>query len=414
MAHIRKTVVIPLLISVCLFGLLTSTLAACQPVTAADDSLPRLQALITDPRHWGYPDEILVHPNGLAYVAADTGEMLVLDGPETVAVVSRPGSDQQPDFTIGALAASPLSGAVYWTEWDGIVHVISGTEVIASIPDVGHTPQDITAHPETGLVYVASAHQREWPENQRLPSHVTVISGTEIITDLVAGYIPTHLEYNPVDGRIYVGQFTGSPYENQEPIGMLGIIDGLEVVTNTFLGDDIWFGSVRDIVVNPNDGSMYLGWHTQLAFWNRQSDLVIVPSGFGDDDMEIDPHTNLLYMSHDGVKNGVMVISGTEVITDISIPGSPKPVAIDETHGYVYVGGYYSGDLTVIRGTEVITTISTGLWGAWDIAVDEERGYIYMTLADSHAVAVFSFEEPETSPWFNFFPLIKHAGKEID
>lgn len=87
--------------------------------------------------------------------------------------------------------------------------------------------------------------------------------------------------------------------------------------------------------------------------------------------------------------------------------------------GRIYIG-HTSGDpergeeapgvLSIIRGTEVLTTVSTHGRGPSYITVDEERGYIYVSNADSHSVAVFGFEEEDkVSPslWQQFFPLIQ-------
>ena len=74
----------------------------------------------------------------------------------------------------------------------------------------------------------------------------------------------------------------------------------------------------------------------------------------------------------------------------------------------LYVTNYRSGTLSVIRGTEIVATLETHGEGAWYIGVDEIRGYIYVSNADSHSVAVFGF--PETAPpsfWQRFLPFIQ-------
>ena len=85
-----------------------------------------------------------------------------------------------------------------------------------------------------------------------------------------------------------------------------------------------------------------------------------------------------------------------------------RGIAVDETHDYVYAANYRSSNLSIIRGTEVITTVETGGLGAWKIAVDEKRGYVYVTNSNSASVAVFGF--PETAPpsfWQRFLPFIQ-------
>ena len=49
--------------------------------------------------------------------------------------------------------------------------------------------------------------------------------------------------------------------------------------------------------------------------------------------------------------------------------------------------------MSIIRGTEVITTVGTEGWGPTFITLDEQRGYLYVSNSDSASVAVFGFAE---------------------
>lgn len=67
------------------------------------------------------------------------------------------------------------------------------------------------------------------------------------------------------------------------------------------------------------------------------------------------------------------------------------------------------GAMSIIRGTEVLTTVSMQGRGPSYITVDEERGYIYVSNADSHSVAVFGFAEADKpNLWQSFLPVIRH------
>jgi len=394
-----KSIALSFIVTASLLVLMAFAFSACQVVPSDTEQLPRLLALIQDPAHWGSPQEILIHPNGLAYVVLVTGGIAVLDGPELVTVIPRPALGQQMERMYSHLALHPDTEQVYWTDHEGYVHVISGTEVITSIPDVKHIPNAITIHPDSGLVYVANAKRRGWPEHQTLPSNVTVISGTQIVTDLIVGYVPSQLVVHPIDKRIYVAQNTGWSYRGQQVIGMLGIIEDMKVVTNTSLGIGQETDAIEDIAIHPNDGSLYLHWRHALLYWDRENPPIKVPidykwygPGFMRD-IAVDARHNLVYASRTGsTHSGVSVIHDRDVITEILIPGEPREMAVDETHGYVYVANYRRGEMSVIRGTEMITTLPTGGWGTWDIGVDEKWGYIYVSNADSHSIAVFGFD----------------------
>lgn len=96
---------------------------------------------------------------------------------------------------------------------------------------------------------------------------------------------------------------------------------------------------------------------------------------------------------------GVVVLDGPRLVEVIPWPDTYYRDRFKFTHGAIHphTGQVYvtdeAGMVHVIRGTEVITTLSTGGVGPANLAVDERRGYIYVTNADSHRIAVFGFEE---------------------
>ncbi|HRW07932.1 MAG TPA: hypothetical protein P5121_22675 [Caldilineaceae bacterium] len=408
----RKQIAVFVVMPILLLAGMVFSLAGCQLTAQGTDQLPQLLIVLEDPAAWAWPEAIVVHPDGLAYIALDTGELVVLDGPTYVATIQRPDLPPKPGRINSHLAVHPQTELLYWADHTGYVHVISGTKIITSIVGVEHLPNAITIHPETGLVYVANAKRRGWPENQTLPSNVTVISGTHIITDLIVGYVPSEIAVNPVDKRIYVAQNTGWSYRGQEVVGMLGIIDDLNVITNTSFNIGEETDLIGDIAVNPQNGDMYLEWRGKILYWDRKHQPIEISIKYGNGwtrDIKVNPRNGLVYASHIGTDHtGVGIIRGSEVVTNITIPGEPREIAVDEKHDYVYVANYKRGELTVIRDTTVITTLSTGGWGSWALAVDEERGYIYVSNADSHSIAVFGFEEAD-KPTFRqrYFPFIQ-------
>ena len=65
--------------------------------------------------------------------------------------------------------------------------------------------------------------------------------------------------------------------------------------------------------------------------------------------------------------------------------------------------------MTVMRGTQVITTLDTIGAGPWDISVDEKRGYTYVSNADGHTITVFGFDQPiadKPTLWQTFLPWL--------
>ena len=125
-------------------------------------------------------------------------------------------------------------------------------------------------------------------------------------------------------------------------------------------------------------------------------------------DLAVDSKTGWAYVTAwNDHPSQVAVVDKDKIIAAITVGEDPYAVAVDEMHDYVYVANRLSGSLSVIRGTEVITTLSTMGSGPSYITVDEARGYIYVSNADSHSVAVFGFDQPPPQPlWRRFFPFI--------
>ena len=149
-----------------------------------------------------------------------------------------------------------------------------------------------------------------------------------------------------------------------------------------------------------------------LVYWNGTDIryLVLWQQGFRlTRDLAVDSRSGWAYVTAwNGHPSQVAVVDKDKIIAALTVGEDPYAVAIDETHDYVYVANRLSGSLSVIRGTEVITTMSTEGWGPSYITVDEARGYIYVSNADSHSVAVFGFSETaQSSLWQRFLPFIR-------
>ncbi len=369
-------------------ALLMVGLGVCQPVSN-NDSLPRLLTIIEMPSDVGIlTGRSVIHPNGLAYVVNEGGTIAVLDGPNLVKLIPWPGgipeaaSPQQ-------VSVHPDTGWVYVTDQVGdAIHVLSGTEVLATIPDVGHRPQAIAIHPDTGFVYVANS--RGSPQ-QKHPGSVAIISGTEVVTRLQVGAVPHLIAINPVDGRVYVGQSTGRLGGDW---GALSIIDGTRLISMTSLGLET---RVKDLVIDERTGALYMIQGHYLTYWDgeRVEHLELGANGGRVlNQVTVDERYGLAYVGAwtDPPDNALIVVREGEVVAEIPVGYDPRQIVVDETHDYVYVVNRMEGSMSVIRDTQVITTLSTGGIDPMHLAVDEARGYIYVSNATTHSVAVFGFD----------------------
>ncbi len=368
--------------------LLMIGLGACQSASN-DDPLPHLLAVIDMPSDVGIlTTRSVIHPNGLAYIVNKGGTIAVLDGPRLVKLIPWPSGPLEAALSQG-IGVHPDTGWIYVTDQiRDAVHVFSNTEVLATIPDVGHRPKAIAIHPDTGYVYVANARGNP-PEKH--PGSVAVISGTEVITRLRVGAVPHLIAINPVDGRVYVGQSSGGPAGDW---GALAIIDGTRLITMTSLGLET---SAKDLAIDERTGALYMIQGHYLTYWDGKQVERIELGANGVrvlNEVTVDERNGLAYVGAwaNPPDNALIVVRAGEVITEIPVGYDPRQIVVDETHDYVYVVNRMEGSMSVIRDTRVITTLSTGGIGPMHLAVDEARGYIYVSNATNHSVAVFGFD----------------------
>jgi len=65
--------------------------------------------------------------------------------------------------------------------------------------------------------------------------------------------------------------------------------------------------------------------------------------------------------------------------------------------------------MIVIRGPEVITSLETGGFGGMHVAVDEQRGYVYVSNGNSDSITVFGYPAEAEPPawWQRFLPFVQ-------
>lgn len=375
-------------------------LASCG--TSGQKALPRFLAVIEMPDKTGYGTyRGVVSLNGLAYIANSEGSIALFDGPEMTMLLPWPGGPPLSGFPVG-IDIDRERGLVYLTDlYANALHVISGTEVYATMEDVGVGPWQVRVHPDNGYVYVLNGNNNG---TQPLLGTVAVISGTSVITNIEVGFTPNWaLAVNPVDGRVYVGHGSNSYNINMEERGILSVIEGTELITSTLLGSDPEYaGRIEHIEVNRKTGEMYMIQNNNLiVYWDGKDDLRRLDMGAGKylfTDIAIDTKRGWAYVSSwDGPPSHIVVVEKDKLIAEIEIPTSPptydiRAVVYDETHDYIYTANRLSASMSIIRDTDVITTMSTKGLGPWYITVDEKRGYIYVSNGDAHSVAVYGYE----------------------
>jgi DNA-binding beta-propeller fold protein YncE len=401
-----------------LIGLLLS-LSACQSVQGNADMLPHFITWIDlhDPRQMRGLGKSVLHPNGSLYVV-NSASIGIITSTQLSQVIPIPlpsgkmADALKPHYPeLWDLAVDMTTGKIYVTDiTNHFIHVISGTNIITSFSSLGMFPDFITFDPHTGLGYISNfVFSRENPREKR----IIVLSDTHVITQIIRsrGQSPTAQFYNPIDGKLYIGHHPGDPAFGEEPWGVITVISGTQILTTTFLGNPDLSGIFKIAVDQKTSAMYFLDMSNQLVYWHGDDirHLVLWQAGFRvTRDLAVDSRTGWAYVTAwNDHPSQVAVVDKDKIIAAITVGEDPYAVAVDETHDYVYVANRLSGSLSVIRGTEVITTLSTMGSGPSYITVDEARGYIYVSNADSHSVAVFGFDQPPPQPlWRRFFPFI--------
>ncbi|MCX6050776.1 MAG: hypothetical protein NT075_37275 [Chloroflexi bacterium] len=416
MQNFRKLLSVRLgLLVVVWLGVLFFGLAGCNATLAFQhsDPLPKLLKVIELPEEIA-TERIAVIPGGYTYALNDaTNSIAVLDGPKLVTLM-RMGKRYDKMY-LRDIAVHPQTGLLYVTDSaNNTVYVISKTQVITTItqPGIDWSPQKIVIHPKTGYVYISDA--RLDPSLQGgVTSEVVVISGTHIITSVAVGKGIQVLQPDPDTNRIYVGQSLLSHYPGTS---MVAVLDGTHLIMTSTLGYEPTAieadYQINGITINQHTGEISLlenennviHWHgDRLERIHLGKDY-----GFGPlTTIGLDPKRDILYAGVLQSPYAVALVKNQAPVQLRMVAGSHR-IVYDATHDYIYTADYNGPSLSVIRGTTVLASLSTGGDGPYDIGVDEQRGYIYVSNADSHSVAVFGFDQPVAKPalWQTFLPWL--------
>jgi YVTN family beta-propeller protein len=92
--------------------------------------------------------------------------------------------------------------------------------------------------------------------------------------------------------------------------------------------------------------------------------------------ISVNPATGYAYVANFGSYD-VTVISGTQVVTTLAAGGDPSAMGVNPASGYVYVANASSNNVTVISGTQVVTTLAVGTI-PWAVGVNPASGYVYV------------------------------------
>ncbi|MEZ4660010.1 MAG: YncE family protein [Caldilineaceae bacterium] len=391
-----------------LFCLVLAAISACRGQATREDRLPQLQAVIRVPG----ASAMAMAPNGLVYVVNLGGEpgksyIAVLDGPKQVDTIPWP---DESSWGAGAeIAYNPHNHLLYIL--DRIIYqlyVIRDTEVVTTMK-VGYAPWTMVIHPTSGHVYIPNIRTAPLdPGQDPGPGEVVVVEDTQILRRIPLED-PLTVTVSDFDNQVYIGQ--ANPF-GKGAQHILVAIDDSTFITQTIYEAD-YGGGINEIDIDRSNGHLYVTRDDfgLLVYWDGTDfqRIDVGSLGYSINTIAMDSQKHRLYAaSWDGPPSHVIVIEGATVVAEIPVGNDVRGLAIDHTHDYVYATNYRSDTLSIIRGTEVITTVETGGLGPFEITVDEKRGYIYVSNSNSASVAVFGFEEGNAAlDWRQFLPFIE-------
>lgn len=289
----------------------------------------------------------------------------------------------------------------------GVINVISNTTLVTTLVGISEQPWRIVADEDSGEMYVFYTSQASGKPS----SHVVVLSETKKITDIVLPAFTKAARYNPVDGHIYVVGSAAANYSFVEDDLM--VLDNHRILATIRPLDERWVG-VKDIAINAQTGDIYILQSTRVKYWDRvhpPKSIDLYNLGYTNplNCIVVDPKHGWAYVcSWMAEASRILVVDKDQLVAAIPVAKSPAALAVDSKHDYVYVGHYDPTNLSVIRGTELITTLNIVGYGTSDVIVDEDRGYIYTANGDDRSVDVFSFDPPIAQPasWRAFLPWL--------
>ncbi len=277
--------------------------------------------------------QMVVHPgSGLIYLTLSEEEaVLVMSGTTLLSTI--PISD-----TAWDIAIQPRNNLIYVPDVSGALNILSGTTRLCALPlNTGVLKRGwVAASAQSGLVYMTDPG----------PGQVHVLSGTEVITDIIVGGYPHAVSVDPYSGYTYVATESGGSL-------WLRIIQDTHLLTET-----IPIGASGDRVLG-----MY-------------------PSVGG----------HLYVHSRHGVGTEwetVTIVRDRERVTQWSFPmGTHFSLEVHPSKSYLFLGyGRYGGLLSVGVGTTLVTTMTVGEGSrVRAIAVESDSGQVYV--ATDHALAV--------------------------
>jgi hypothetical protein len=293
----------------------------------------------------------------------------------------------------------------------GNVSVISGTSLVGTVAMTFQKPgsscapildlKPATYDPGNGYVYVPSASGNcsglGAISSMSVAGYANVlpIAADRATYDPNNGYIyvPVGMQVNQVcAARCTVGETTG-PLYTYTYYGEISVVQGLTTVYNITIGLNTGVGAYNSsenpdvrAAFDPANGYVYAPDDTHDAIYVISGTSLVTTLSVGNKPgvPVVDTSTGDVYVPLKG--SGIAVISGSTVTGTISTGSEAPDLVYDSGDGYMYAAG--PSDVYVLSGTSIVATIAMTPGGY--PAYDPDNGYVYVSDASAGTVVAIS------------------------
>lgn len=249
------------------------------------------------------------------------------------------------------------------------------------LPDV---PQGVTVNPTNGRVYVVNATLSVFDGNTQSRIANASIANSSISALGVAVDPTTSTVYAPYYSR----QGTG---------GAVSVIDGM---SNTIRATIPVGAAPYAAAVDPTNRRILTANHggDTVSVIDADTNRVATTVRVGESPMEVavDTSNGTAYCTNQVGSLSIFEVNSPEVVTTIPVGRNPGAVAVDSTTHTAYVANYDEGTISVVDGTQRVTTgtIRVGI-NPTGVAIHSANRLVFVTNLGSNTVSVISTEEKQ-------------------
>lgn len=291
---------------------------------------------------------------------------------------------------------------------------------VASVTQVGDTPESAVVTPDGARVYVANSGD----------GTVSVLDTRDhsVLTTIEVGEEPGGVAVSPDGSRVYVANYgsstvslidtaaervvatvavddrperlavhpdrNGTVYVSSDAAGVVSVIEGEQVTDVIAVGSKPF-----DVVASAAGGALYVTDFVDNTVTTidtaRASATGTIDVGGRPQDSAMSPDGRLLYVPHqsDGELGVIDTERGTVVAT-VEVGAGPQGVAVAPDGDTVYVVSEEAGTLSVIdaRANKVMDIVELGP-APLDVAIAPDGRYAYVAMGGAGTVTVVAFSE---------------------